>query len=157
MVISKSKNIMLPIGAAFLAALSLIGLYLSVLSIAKSPREALNLFWQNRLMLLPIALGFALQVGMYVLLARGLRRPVAIPGGRATTTAGGGTSATAMLACCAPALVNALPLLGFTALTTLLAKWQMPFIAASLLANAVGITVMGVNLFRSRRRPQHTL
>jgi hypothetical protein len=108
-------------------------------------------------MLLPIALGFALQVGMYVLLRKGLHRPVAILGGRATTTVGGGTSATAMLACCAPALVNALPLLGFTALTTILARWQMPFIAASLLANAVGIIIMGLNLLRLRRRPNITL
>jgi hypothetical protein len=108
-------------------------------------------------MLLPIALGFALQVGMYVLLRKGLHQPIALPGARATTTAGGGTSATAVVACCAPALVNALPLLGFTALTTFLAKWQMPFIAASLLANTVGITIMVINLLRSRRRPNHTL
>jgi Cu+-exporting ATPase len=157
MVISKFKTIMVPTGAAFLAALSLVTLYLGVLSVAKSPPEALNLFWQNRLMLLPIALGFALQVGLYVFLRRGLHHPVAIPSGMVTTTTGGGTSATAMIACCAPALVNALPLLGFTALTTFLAKWQMPFIVTSILVNAIGITVMITNLLRSRRRPTHII
>lgn len=155
MVISKSKSPLAAVGAAIVAALALAVLYLSVLSIAKSPAEAFHLFWQNRLMLLPIALGFAFQVGLYVLLRRGLHRPVPIPGAKVTTTAGGGSSATAMIACCAPVLVNALPLLGFSALTTFLAKWQMPFIATSILANTLGITVMIINLLRSRRRPIH--
>ena len=157
MVSSKSKRLIVPIGAAIVAALALVALYLSVLSIAKSPAEAFHLFWQNRWMLLPIALGFAFQVGLYVLLRQGLHQPVPIPGGKITTTAGGGSSATAMIACCAPALVNALPLLGFSALTTFLAQWQMPFIATSILANAVGITVMIINLLRSRRRPTHAI
>ncbi|HLO17666.1 MAG TPA: hypothetical protein VK206_22740 [Anaerolineales bacterium] len=157
MVSSKSKSLLVPVGAAIVAALALVALYLSVLSIAKPPAEAFHLFWQNRLMLLPIALGFAFQVGLYIWLTRGLHRPVPIPAGKVTTTAGGGSSATAMIACCAPVLINALPLLGFSALTTFLAKWQMPFIATSLLANAVGITVMIINLSRSRRRPTHTM
>ena len=157
MVLNKSKSLLVPVGAAIVAALALVALYLSVLSIAKSPAEAFHLFWQNRLMLLPIALGFALQVGLYVLLRRGLHRPVPTLGGKVTTTASGGSSATAMIACCAPALVNALPLLGFSALTTLLAKWQIPFIVTSILVNAVGITVMITSLLRSRRRPTHAI
>ena len=155
MILNNFNKLLVPIGAAIIAALALIALYLSVLSIAKSPAEALQLFWQNRSMLLPIALGFAFQVGLYVFLRRGLHHPV--PGGKFTTTAGGGTSATAMIACCAPAIVNALPLLGFTALTTFLAKWQMPFIVTSILANAVGIAVMIINLLRLRRRPAHII
>lgn len=157
MIFNKSKSLLVPVGAAIVAALALAALYLSVLSIAKSPAEAFHLFWQNRWMLLPIALTFALQVGLYVLLRRGLHHPVPVPGGKVATTAGGGSSATAMMACCAPVLVNALPLLGFSALTTFLVKWQMPFIVTSILANAVGITVMITNLLRSRRRPTHAI
>jgi hypothetical protein len=130
----------------------LAGLYLGIVSLAESPAHALDLFWQDKAFVIPIILGFGVQVGLYTLLKKGLTRPLHAPAGGATTAAGGGMSTVAMVACCAHHVADVLPLLGLTAAATLLANWKIPFMVAGLLSNVIGIAIMLRTVLRERRR-----
>jgi len=133
-------------GAAFLAAV-----YLGLVSLAESPQHALELFWEDRLFVIPILLGFGTQVGLFTFLKLGLFVPSASPVNGATTAAGGGVSTLAMVACCAHHLTDVLPVLGLTAAATFLAEWKIPFLVVGLLTNLAGIGLMLREIIKARR------
>jgi hypothetical protein len=134
------------VGAAFLTAF-----YLGLVSLAESPQHALELFWEDRLFVIPIILGFGTQVGLFAFLKKGLFVPIANPVNGATTAAGGGVSTVAMVACCAHHLTDVLPVLGLTAAATFLAEWKVPFLAVGLLTNLIGIGLMLREIRKARR------
>jgi hypothetical protein len=134
------------VGAVFLAAV-----YLGLVSLAESPQHALALFWEDRLFVMPIILGFGTQVGLFTFLKKGLFVPIASPVNGATTAAGGGVSTIAMVACCAHHLTDVLPVLGLTAAATFLAQWKVPFLAVGLLTNLIGIGLMLREIRKARR------
>lgn len=145
------KRILLPSGAGFLGAMFLAGVYLGLVSLAQGPAHALELFWQDKTFVIPILLGFGVQVGLYTFLKTGRHLPPGVPAG-ATTAAGGGVSTVAMVACCAHHVADALPLLGLTAAATFLAQWKIPFMVVGLLTNLAGIAVMLRVIFKERQR-----
>ena len=147
---SSAKRIFLPLGAGLLGAVFLTGVYLGIVSLAESPKHALELFWQDKAFVIPIILGFGTQVGLYTLLKKGLYMPVPVPAGGATTAAGGGMSTMAMVACCAHHVADVLPLVGITAAATFLANWKIPFMVVGLLTNLVGIAVMIRTIVKAR-------
>ncbi len=130
--------------------LLLTGVYLGIVSLAESPAHALDLFWDDRAFVIPIMLGFGVQVGLYVLLKAGLYLPASA--GVATTVAGGGMSTVAMVACCAHHVADVLPLVGLTAAAAFLANWKIPFMIIGLLTNLIGIAVMLRVIYKERRR-----
>jgi hypothetical protein len=142
---------LLPLGVGLLGAMVLTGVYLGIVSLAESPQHALELFWQDKLFVIPIILGFGTQVGLYTFLKKGLYLPVTTPAAGATTAAGGGMSTAAMVACCAHHVADVLPLVGLTAAATFLANWKIPFMAAGLLMNLLGIVVMLREIGKARR------
>ena len=151
---SSAKRFFLPLGAGLLGAVFLTGIYLGIVSLAESPKHALELFWQDKAFVIPILLGFGTQVGLYTLLKKGLYLPVHAPAGGATTAAGGGMSTMAMVACCAHHVADAaaaVPLVGLTAAATFLANWKVPFMIVGLLTNLIGIVVM-LRAIRTARR-----
>jgi hypothetical protein len=148
---SLAKRILLPLGAGALGAIFLTGVYLGIVSLAESPKHALDLFWQDKAFVIPILLGFGTQVGLYTLLKKGLYMPLRVPLGGATTAAGGGMSTMAMVACCAHHVADLLPLVGLTAAATFLAKWKIPFMVVGLLTNLIGIVVMLREILKARR------
>ena len=148
---SPAKRILLPLGAGVLGAIFLTGVYLGIVSLAESPRHALDLFWQDKAFVIPIILGFGTQVGLYTLLKKGLYMPRHVPAAGATTAAGGGMSTMAMVACCAHHVTDVLPLVGLTAAATFLANWKTPFMVVGLLTNLIGIAIMLREIFRARR------
>ncbi len=145
-----AKRILFPLGAGLLGAVFLTAIYLGIVSLAESPEHALELFWQDKLFVIPIILGFGTQVGLFTLLKKGLYMPVhapsallrASPASGATTAAGGGMSTMAMVACCAHHVADVLPLVGLTAAATFLANWEIPFMVVGLLTNLIGIAIM---------------
>ncbi len=150
-----AKLVLLGLGAAFLGMLLPIAASLVLTFLAQPSSDVLTIFWENKLQLIPIALGFGLQVGMYAVLRRGLHRTFHVGVGGVTMATGGGTSTLAMIACCAPTGVNLLlPLLGFGALNTMLAGWKMPFMIANVAISGVGIAVMLFALIRQWRAGQ---
>ena len=148
---SKRKRILLPIG--FGIVLFLTGIYFGIVSWAESPEHALDLFWQDRWIVIPLILGFGVQVALYTILKKGLFIPVASMGqSGAMTGAGGATSTMAMVACCAHHVADVLPILGLTAAAAFLADYQLAFMLLGLGTTIIGIIVMLVILFRARRK-----
>ena len=150
---SKSKPILLPVGAGLLGALFLTGLYFGIVSWAESPEHALEFFWQDRWIVIPIILGFGVQVALYVILKKRLFVPVASIGPSGMLTGAGGTTSTvAMVACCAHHVADVLPILGLTAAATFLAQYRTAFMLVGLGTTVVGIIVMLFILVKERRK-----
>ena len=150
---SSSKRILFPVGAGFLGALFLTGLYFGIVSWAESPEHALEFFWQDRWIVIPIILGFGVQVALYVILKKRLFVPVASVGPSGMLTGAGGTTSTiAMVACCAHHVTDVLPILGLTAAATFLAQYRTTFMLVGLATTLIGIGVMLVILFKERRK-----
>ena len=137
------------LGGAFLLTV----VYLVIVSIAESPQHAFDLFWEDRAIVIPIILGFGIQVALYTILKKRLFVPVssAGPSGKLVGV-GGATSTVAMVACCAHHVTEALPILGFTAAATFLAEYRTLFMLVGLGTTLAGIIVMLFILFRERRK-----
>jgi hypothetical protein len=58
----KSKRILWPLGAGLLGSALLTGLYFGIISWAESPQHAIDLFWEDRWIVIPIILGFGVQM-----------------------------------------------------------------------------------------------
>jgi hypothetical protein len=143
------QRVLLPAGAGVLGVLVMSGVYLGIVSLAGSPAHALSLFWEDRALVIPILLGFGLQVGLFTLLKTGLYLPVHAPASGAVTAAGGGVSTAAMVACCVHHVADVLPLVGLSAAATFLANWKVPFMIDGLATNLLGSTLMLLALARA--------
>ena len=149
----ESRRFILPVAAGLAGALLLTGLYFAIVSLAESPTHARQLFWEDRAIVIPIILGFGVQVALYTVLKKRLFVPVAHTGpSGALTGAGGGMSAAAMVACCAHHMTDVLPLVGLTAAAAFLAEYRIPFMMVGLGTTISGILVMAVILVRERGR-----
>jgi hypothetical protein len=146
------KRIVFPIAIGMVGALFLLALYVGILILGGSA-DPFALAWEKRVSVLPLALGFGIQVGLYILLRRGGMSPLQRLTGRTTTSANGGVSTLAMVACCAASLPNLLPLLGASALAAVLSQWNMLFMIVALAANVLGIGVMLYTALKLRNRP----
>lgn len=150
---SKTKRILWPFGAGLVGSALLAILYFGIVSWAESPQHALDLFWEDRWIVIPIILGFGVQMALYVILKKRLFVPVTSTGSSAAMAgAGGGMSAVAMVACCAHHVTDVLPILGLTAAATFLAAYRIPFMLVGLGTTLLGILMMLVILFKERRK-----
>lgn len=150
---SSWKRFFLPLAAGLGGSLFLAGLYFAIVSWAESPQHALDFFWAERKLVLPLILGFGVQSALYVVLKKRLFVPVNSPGpSGAMMGAGGATSTVAMVACCAHHVTDVLPILGLTAATAFLVKYQTLFMQIGLGTTLVGIGIMLFILFRERRK-----
>jgi hypothetical protein len=119
---------------------SLLSLYLVVLGVAGSLNHVIEQFVSMWYWIVLLAGGFGFQLGLYSFIRTGLKQK-----SRASTAevaASGGLSTGAMIACCAHHLADVLPLLGLTAASLFLVRYQLPFILLGVLSNLVGITMM---------------
>lgn len=148
----KTRRIVLPLAAGVLGMAALMAVYLGIVSLAESPARAVELFWEDKLLVIPIMLGFGTQVGLYTLLKKGLYLPLAGAAGGKATAASGGISTMAMVACCAHRVADVLPLVGLTAAAAFLANWKVPFLIVGVISNLVGIAVMLRVIYKARRR-----
>ncbi len=150
---SKTKRMLIPIGAGILGALFLAGLYFGIVSWAEGLEHALEFFWQDRWIVIPIILGFGVQVSLYAILKMRLYIPVASTGPSGILTGAGGTTSTiAMVACCAHHVTDVLPILGLTAAAAFLAQYRTAFMLAGLGTTLIGIGVMLAILINERRK-----
>ena len=148
-----SKRVLLPLTTGLVGALFLTGLYFGIVSWAESPQHAVELFWDDRWIVLPIILGFGVQVGLYTILKKRLFVPVATIGPSGSMMGAGGTTSTiAMVACCAHHVADVLPILGLTAAATFLAQYRIAFMLVGLGTTLLGILIMLFILFKARRK-----
>ncbi len=151
--LSSLERILWPLGAGLLGALLLAGVYFGIVSWAESFDHALDLFWDQRALVLPLILGFGVQSALYIVLKKRLFFPVPHAGPSGALTGAGGTASTAaMVACCAHHVADVLPILGLSAAAGFLAEYQTQFMAAGLGTTLIGIAVMLTILVRERRK-----
>ncbi|HAL15185.1 MAG TPA: hypothetical protein DCP32_00080 [Anaerolineaceae bacterium] len=160
---SRFRNF-IPLGVGILGAIFLAAIYFGIVSWAESPEHAVDLFWEDRWLVIPILLGFGIQAALYSVLKLRLYLPAssntpepgaANPAPAASMGAGGATSTVAMVACCAHHAADVLPILGLTAAATFLAEYRTAFMAAGLASNLIGIVVIWVTILRARRMALH--
>jgi len=141
----------LPVLIGSLGALALFALYLTIVTVAQGWQHAVELFQQDAWLVIPIMIGFGVEVGLYThlrgVMRRGSRQSKMMMG------AGGGTSTAAMVACCAHHVADVLPLLGLSAAASFLAAYKIPFMLIGLTMNLIGIVV----IMRAIRKEQRYL
>lgn len=151
--VSTRIRLLWPVSAGLFGALFLTGLNFGIVSWAESPQHAAELFWEDRWIVLPIILGFGVQMALYVILKKRLFIPVSHTGSSGKLTgASGGMSTAAMVACCAHHVTDVLPILGLTAAAAFLAQYRIAFMVVGLSMTLVGVIYMLVILFRERRK-----
>ena len=122
------------------ASLSLIGIYLGLISLAQDWEHALEQTAELWYWVLALTIGFGIQAGLFSFIRYSIRKRRAATTG--SVAASGGVSAGSMAACCAHHLSDVLPLLGLSGVAIFLTQYQLFFIIAGVLSNAVGITIM---------------
>jgi len=130
----------LPLGAGLAATLGLLGIYFSVLGLLSGWRFTMMEFGTFWPYITALAVGFGIQVGLFLFLHRSVH--AAHRTGR-VVAATGSSSGIAMLSCCTHYLVNLLPMLGATGLASLAGQYQVELFWVGLAANLAGIAYMG--------------
>lgn len=123
--------------AGTLATLALLFLYGFTMTILAGWDAALEQFRALWYFMLPLSLGFGIQVGLYTKLKQAIRQKA-----QTALTTSGTSASIGMLACCAHHAADVLPILGLSAAATLIARYQVPILSFSLLINVIGIAIM---------------
>ena len=125
-----------PLAIGTLAFLTMLGIYFGVLTLVSGWDFTVSQFAQFWYYVVPLALGFGIQMGLYVYLRQRLAHHHT--GGK-IVVASGTTSTAAMLACCAHYLTNILPVIGAAGAVTLIAQYQIELFWVGLAFNLGGI------------------
>lgn len=120
-----------------LAAASLLTLYAITMTLLGGWEAAVEQFSALWYLMVPLAAGFGIQVGLYTKLKATLQQQ-----SKGAITAGGTSAGTAMLACCAHHATDVLPFLGLSGVSLFLTQFQKPILLASLGINIFGVFVM---------------
>lgn len=124
--------------AASLGLLLLYGLTMTILAGSEAAVAQFRSLWY---LMIPLAVGFGIQVGLFIKLKQAMKQKHQAALATSGTAAGAG-----MLACCAHHAADVLPILGLSATATLVARYQVPLLAISLLINVAGIALMKKHL-----------
>ena len=118
------------------ALVLLLLIYFGVVSLISGMDFALDQFATFWYFIVPLALGFGIQVGLYTY----LKSLVGQHGAAGKVVAVSGTTSTAaMVSCCTHYLVNILPILGVTGFLTVVAEYQIELFWLGLIFNVAGI------------------
>ncbi len=126
-------------GIGMLAALILLGFYFGVLTLVSGwdfTREQFVAYWP---FVVALAVGFGIQVGLFVY----LRKAIDAVASGGVVAATGTTSGAAMISCCTHYLVNLLPALGATGLVSFIGQYQTELFWFGIAANLAGIAYVG--------------
>ena len=136
----RGSGIWLPAAVGAVSAGALLGLFLGALTLANKFEYALEEFERLQWWLIALAAGFGVQAALYtrVKLAARARTQAAT----AEVAASGGVSAGAMLACCSHYLTNILPIVGVSALSMFLTRYQTSFLVLGIFSNLAGTAYM---------------
>src|SRR3989344_2990357 len=121
-----------------LAGVGILLFYISVLTIFQSYGFALYEFKRLWFWLVPLAIGFGAQIGLYT----SIRHDATIKAGVATS---GTISGGSMVACCSHYLLSIIPLIGITGLSTFtsfLMAYQKAFFSIGIASSILGIILM---------------
>jgi hypothetical protein len=146
------RRILIP-SMAFAAGVAIMaGIFLGSLAWLEGWDYAVFQFSRDRNYVIPILMAFGVQSALYAVIRLGVRTPIhSIATVGVVMAASGGTSATSMLACCLHHATSVLPILGVSATTAFLARYQRPFMQVSLLMSLAGVAVMMYSLQKTRQ------
>ncbi len=121
-----------------LAGLGILAFYISILTIFQSYGFAIYEFKRLWAWLIPLAMGFGIQIGLYTSIIHDstLNHGVATSG----TISGG-----SMVVCCSHYFLSILPFIGIaglSAFTSFLMTYQKAFFSIGIVSSIVGITLM---------------
>lgn len=133
--------------AGVLAMAGMAGFYTLVVGgLSGSTNHLADQISRDWYLLLPIVVGFGIQVGLIVELRA---RHALMGSAMGTGAAGAGSSTMGMVACCAHHVADLLPFLGATAAATFLYEVRVAFMAVGLGVNAIAISIAMRRLRRS--------
>lgn len=136
------------VGLGLVAFAAMLAVYFGVVSLVSGWDFALEQFGRFWYFLLALALGFGIQVGLYVYLRNLAGKHGA---SRNVVAASGSTSAAAMVSCCAHYLANILPIVGVAGALTIIAEYQVELFWLGLAFNAAGISYIAPKVFRAAK------
>ena len=120
-----------------LASAILLGVYFVVLTLVSGWNFAQGQFSSFWFFIISLAVGFGIQVGLYVY----LKNLIADGSGKMLGVTGT-TSTAAMISCCMHYLANLLPILGIAGAVTFVTQYQVQLFWVGLLFNIGGIAYM---------------
>ncbi len=126
-----------PILYGALSSIGLLGLYAFTMTLLSGWGAAVEQFVTLWYLMVPLALGFGVQVGLYTKLKASMQKH-----SRKTLAVGGTSAGGSMLACCVHHATDFLPILGLSGVSILLTQFQKPILIISLGINIVGIYAM---------------
>lgn len=135
-----------PLIAGILAFLAMLGVYFGVLTLVSGWDFTLSEFARFWYYIVALAVGFGVQIGLYLYLKEQLAHHHA----GTMVIASGTTSTAAMISCCAHYLANVLPIIGAAGVVTLVAQYQVELFWVGLAFNIAGIAFIGSRVFQAR-------
>lgn len=136
------------------ASVLLLGVFFGVVTLVSGWSFTLSQFAAYWVFLVPLALGFGAQVGLFAY----LRRLVGRHGTSGKVVAASGTTSTAaMISCCSHYLVNLLPILGFTGFITVVAEYQIQLFWVGLALNLCGLIYIGLQVMKAAEEHRRCL
>lgn len=119
-----------------LGTLVLLAIYFTVVSLISDTQLAVSQFEKFWYYIVFLAVGFGVQVGLYIYLRQAIRLT---EGSGKIIAVSGGTSTAAMITCCAHYLANIAPLIATAGVITFLTQYQAQFFWIGLAFNIGGI------------------
>lgn len=129
-----------PIVYGILGGIFLFSIYLIIMVFFAGYKDSINQLIELKEWIIPLIIGFSIQVGLYTHMRSGLKGGNGAANKALATS--GTTSTGSMIACCAHHLTDVLPLLGFTAATIFVTKYQTSFLLLGIISNVIGILFM---------------
>ncbi len=137
-----------PTGFGALAFGVLLALYFGALTAVSGWSFTVDQFSEFWFYIVPLAVGFGIQVALFVRLRQVVSRAKETG---AVVAASGTTSTLAMVSCCAHYLANVAPVLGATGLVAFAAQFQVELFWVGLAFNLAGIGFVGNKLFKASK------
>jgi len=126
----------------------LLAIYFGVVSLISGLDFALEQFAKFWYFIVPLALGFGIQVGLYI----HLKNLVGQHGASGKAVAVSGTTSTAaMVSCCAHYLANIVPILGVAGFLTVVAEYQVELFWVGLAFNAAGLLYVAAMVIKATK------
>lgn len=135
-----------PLITGLIAADTLLVLFVILVTSISGWATTTSQFGQYWYYLVPLAIGFGIQVGLYVYLREVLKRAMS----KKVMGVTGGTSTAAMISCCAHYLVNILPIISAAGVATFISQYQVRFFWVGIAFNLLGIAYIVRQVVRAR-------
>jgi Cu+-exporting ATPase len=138
MLVAKNANVVSFIKNAGVATITLLGVYIAIVSLVSGWEFMLDQISQFWYYVLSLAVGFGIQVGLYIYLKNAIKQNSS----PRVLAVSGATSIVTMISCCTHYLVNLLPILGAVGIITIISQYQIQLFWVGLIFNLLGIIYM---------------